>query len=88
MPEVTPGPVALAVDVGGTKVEAALVDADGQILDHSRHRHPTGRDASSDQLAAAVVDVAERALAALPPGAPLMGAGIGSAGPIDHTKGT
>lgn len=88
MPEVTPRPVALAVDVGGTKVEAALVDADGQVLDHSRHRHPTGRDASSDQLAAAVVDVAERALAALPPGAPLVGAGIGSAGPIDHVNGT
>lgn len=88
MPEVTPGPVALAVDVGGTKVEAALVDAAGQILDHSRHRRPTGRGASSDQLAAAVVDVSARALAALPPGAPLIGAGIGSAGPIDHAKGT
>ena len=88
MPEVTPGPVALAVDVGGTKVEAALVDADGQILDHSRHRHPTGRDASSDQLAAAVVDVAHRALSALPAGASLLGAGIGSAGPIDQAEGT
>lgn len=88
MPEVTPGPVALAVDVGGTKVEAALVDAGGQILDQSRHREPTGREASSDQLAAAVVDAAERALAALPPGASLLGAGIGSAGPIDQAEGT
>ncbi len=86
--EVTPGPVALAVDVGGTKVEAALVDADGQILDQSRHREATGRDASSDQLAAAVVDAADRALAALPPGASLLGAGIGSAGPIDQAEGT
>lgn len=88
MSEVRPASVALAVDVGGTKVEAALVNTDGQILDHSRQRHPTGRDASSDQLAAAVVDVAERALAALPAGASLVGAGIGSAGPIDHAKGT
>jgi len=88
MQEVTLGPVALAIDFGGTKVEAALVDAAGQILDHSRHRHPTGRDASSDELAAAVVDVAARALAALLPGEPLIGAGIGSAGPIDHAKGT
>lgn len=88
MQEVTPGSVALAIDFGGTKVEAALVDAAGQILDHSRHRHPTGRGASSDELAAAVVDVAARALAALPPGAPLIGGGIGSAGPIDHAKGT
>lgn len=88
MQELTPGPVALAIDFGGTKVEAALVDADGQILDHSRQRHATGRDASSDELAAAVVDVARRALATRPPGIPLMGAGIGSAGPIDQANGT
>ncbi len=69
-------------------MEAALVDADGRLLEHSRHRQPTGRDASSDQLAAAVVDVARRALAALPSGTRLKGAGIGSAGPINHAAGT
>lgn len=82
------GPVVLAIDFGGTKVEAALVDADGRLLEGSRHRQPTGRDASSEQLAAAVVDVARRALAALPSGARLKGAGIGSAGPINHAEGT
>ena len=82
------GSVALAIDFGGTKVEAALVDADGQILDDSRHRHPTGGGATSDELAAAVADVAPRALAALPGGASLMGAGIGCAGPINDVKGT
>jgi glucokinase len=86
--EGTSGPIALAIDFGGTKVDAALVDAHGQLVGHSRHRHPTGRDASSDQLAQAVVDVATRALAALPSGAQLVGAGIGSAGPLDHTAGT
>ena len=80
--------MALAIDFGGTKVEAALVDADGQLLDRSRHRRPTGRNASSDELAAAVVDVARHALAAIPSGAPLLGAGIGSAGPIDDVEGT
>jgi len=78
----------LAIDFGGTKVEGALVDAGGHLLGASRHRRPTGRDASSDELAAAVVDVARHALAAKPSGAPLLGAGIGSAGPIDHVEGT
>jgi glucokinase len=82
------GSVALAVDFGGTKVEAALVDADGQLLGQSRHRHRTGRDATTDELAAAVVDVTTRALAAIPAGTSLIGAGIGSAGPVDHVGGT
>jgi glucokinase len=88
VPQEAPGPVALAVDFGGTKVEAALVDARGQVVGDSRRRQPTGREASSDQLAQAVVDVVGRALAALPSRGELIGAGIGSAGPIDHTAGT
>ena len=83
-----PESVALAVDFGGTKVEAALVDAEGRLLANSRRRHTTGRDASSDDLAAAVVEVTTRALAAIPAGTPLIGAGIGSAGPVDHVEGT
>ncbi len=88
MHEGSAGAVALAVDFGGTKVEAALVDANGHLLTDSRHRHTTGGEATSDELAAAVVDVTRRALAALPPGTPLMGGGIGCAGPIDHVQGT
>jgi len=80
--------VALAIDFGGTKVEAALVDAGGRLIDDSRHRQPTGREAPSNELAAAVVEVATRALATLPTGMLLMGAGIGCAGPIDHVEGT
>ena len=81
-------PVALAVDFGGTKVEAALVDAEGQILASSRQRRPTGVESTSDELAASVVDVATRALAVLPAGTSLLGAGIGCAGPIDLFGGT
>ncbi|MEO8517729.1 MAG: ROK family protein, partial [Dermatophilaceae bacterium] len=76
------------VDFGGTKVEAALVDAEGQPLAGSRHRHPTGPDATSDELAAAVADVTTRALGAIPAGTALIGAGIGSAGPVNHVEGT
>lgn len=78
---------ALAVDLGGTKVEAALVDTAGVVLAGSRHRQPTGPTSTSDQLAAAVTSAVTDALAALPAGATLLGAGIGSAGPIAGTTG-
>jgi len=78
---------ALAVDLGGTKVEAALVDSAGGLLAGSRHRRPTGAGSTSDELAAAVTEAVRDALAALPAGATLLGAGIGSAGPIAGTTG-
>lgn len=78
---------ALAVDLGGTKVEAALVDPHGALLAASRHRRPTGAASTSDQLATAVTEAVRDALAALPDGATLLGAGIGSAGPIAGTTG-
>ncbi len=74
---------ALAVDLGGTKVEAALVDASGQLLAGSRHRRPTGASSTSQQLAASVTEAVKAALeSASGPGVALLGAGIGSAGPI------
>jgi glucokinase len=79
---------ALAVDVGGTKVEAALVAADGVLSPGSRDRRPTGHDSTSDQLADAVRDVVRHALAALGDDDVLVGAGIGSAGPVDLVEGT
>ncbi|MEI5582775.1 MULTISPECIES: ROK family protein [unclassified Agromyces] len=81
-------PVALAVDFGGTKVEAALVDGSGALLPASRARRPTGADATSDALDRAVASAVRHALAALPDGAPLTGAGVGCAGPVDLAAGT
>ncbi|WP_308799806.1 ROK family protein [Agromyces silvae] len=78
-----PSPIALAVDFGGTKVEAALVDDRGTLLPGSRHRRPTGPNASSDELRLAVAEVVAGARDALPEGGSLIGAGIGSAGPVD-----
>ena len=83
-----PRPLALAVDFGGTKVEAALVDDRGILLPGSRHRRATGNSASSDELDAAVREVALAARAGLPAGTPLLGVGIGAAGPIDVTTGS
>lgn len=79
---------ALAVDFGGTKVEAALVDSHGVVLNSSRHRAPTGSAASSDDLAQSVSQVVSHARAALPSACELAGVGIGCAGPIVATDGT
>jgi glucokinase len=93
MPARYPGAVthyALAVDLGGTKVEAALVDSDGTLRVGSRDRRPTGHESTSDQLAEAVRAVVQHALDSLPASAAddVIGVGIGSAGPVDLTEGT
>ncbi|HEV7950999.1 MAG TPA: ROK family protein [Glaciihabitans sp.] len=75
-------PVALAVDFGGTKTEAALIDDAGVVVRGTRFRHPTGSGSTSAQLAAAVESVVTRSLATLPAGTELLGAGIGAAGPV------
>lgn len=72
----------LAVDFGGTKVEAALV-ADGRIVDGTRTRRPTGPDRSAAELDAAVAEVVRGALGS----ATVTAVGIGSAGPLDTVRG-
>jgi glucokinase len=72
----------LAVDFGGTKVEAALV-VDGAIVEGTRTRHPTGPDRSAAELDAAVAEVVRGALG----GARVARVGIGSAGPVDTVRG-
>ncbi len=78
-----PVDVALALDLGGTKVEAALVDASGVLLPGTRVRAPTGRRSTPDSLRAGIAEVVRAALAAAPRGTSLAGVGIGSAGPVD-----
>ncbi|TFD74269.1 ROK family protein [Cryobacterium sp. Sr8] len=84
------GPIraVLAVDLGGTKVEAVLVDHRGNLLPGSRHRSPTGPTATSEELARSVTSAVTLALAGLPAGATLVGVGIGSAGPITVASGS
>jgi len=84
---VVPTPLAVAVDFGGTKVEAALVDSDGRLVEGSRHRQPTGRTATVADLEASVGGAVRDTVAALPADAELIGVGIGCAGPIDRTLG-
>lgn len=77
----------LAVDLGGTKIESALVRADGALLEGSRFRAPTGHGSDSAALEASATSVVTQTLATLPPGDELIGAGIGSAGPITVADG-
>ena len=72
---------ALALDIGGTKIAAGIVDADGTLLRSARQ--PTPRAADPDQVWAA----AERAIAEVLDG-PVDGIGISSAGPVNLADGT
>ncbi|WP_418005829.1 ROK family protein [Mycobacterium sp. PDNC021] len=79
MPELT-----LALDVGGTKIAAALVDPDGALV--HRAQLPTPH-ADREQVWATVDTLVGAALGAAA-GRPLRGVGVGSAGPIDVSAGT
>jgi glucokinase len=73
--------VVLALDVGGTKLAAAVVDETGRILGRSRVPSPTGID--PEQLYEALVTCAAAALrgADVLPG-DLAGIGVAAAGPM------
>lgn len=73
----------LAIDVGGTKIAAALVDDQGQIDRQTVHPTPASSDPDEvfGALAAAVSDLVD-------PDSPQVRVGIGSAGPIDEPTGT
>ena len=77
-------PRTLALDIGGTKIAAGLLDAHGRVL-HS-NRQPTPRSADPDEVWAAAQRTIADALAAA--GGPVTGIGVSSAGPIDVAAGT
>jgi glucokinase len=79
---------ALAIDLGGTKIEAGLVSETGEVIAASRNRVPTGREITPDALTRAVSEIVAHALDHLPQGSEFAGAGIGSAGPVNLAKGT
>lgn len=71
----------VGVDVGGTKIAAGVVSADGRLLDSLVRPTPVadGPDAVLDAIAAAVNELPRRA--------PLMGVGVGTGGVIDRGRG-
>lgn len=73
----------LGIDLGGTKVEAALVDASGHVL--QSHRHPTDAERGADRVIDDIVDCVIECLSGAPNRA--AAAGIGVAGQVDAERG-
>jgi len=75
------------VDLGGTKIQAGVVDDHGRVLGDSRHPTPTA-GGPTDVIAAIAGAVREAAAGAgTDPGA-LAGVGVGSPGDVDDRAGT
>jgi glucokinase len=69
----------LAVDVGGTKMAAAIVDSDGRILDRAQADTPADHD--GEAVFATVVDVIERVRSGF---TALTVCGVGCGGPMER----
>lgn len=80
------GPFVLAIDIGGTKVAAALVTFDGIVVESTRHRAQTSGDRDADEVFEAVREAASGALYGVSHN-DIAGIGIGSAGPGDLRHG-
>ncbi|MFC7307932.1 ROK family protein [Streptomyces monticola] len=77
--------IVAALDIGGTKIAGALVDRQGRILVRAQRPTPAQEDGETVVRAVEAV-VAE--LAASPHWGRARALGIGSAGPVDASKGT
>ena len=75
------------IDLGGTKIEAIVVDADNQVLGQSRRPTPTegGPADVAEQMAEAMHEAATEAKLET---ASLKGVGVGSPGSVDEQAGT
>jgi glucokinase len=75
----------LAIDVGGTKIAAALVDPTGRVLGAERAATPQGEHVDAESLWKVVEGVVARVLGAAPGSAearPVAGVGVGCGGPM------
>jgi glucokinase len=75
------------IDLGGTKIQAVVVDADSVVLGQARHPTPTS-GGPADVAAAMAAALREAAAAAGIEPAELAGVGVGSPGAIDADAGT
>ena len=75
--------VSLAIDVGATKLAVGLVSRDGEVIARTDISSKVGSfDELNNSLSAAISQICHR------DGVKIVGAGIGSAGPIDKDLGT
>ncbi len=75
------------IDLGGTKIEAIVVDEDNAVLGSSRQPTPTGGTPEdvAEHMAAAMTEAAQAAATRT---SDLLGVGVGSPGSVDSGKGT
>jgi glucokinase len=75
------------IDLGGTKIQAAVIDTAGEVKGEARHPTPTdgGPQDVASAMAAALVEAAR---AAGVEGSELQGVGVGSPGDVDEKAGT
>jgi glucokinase len=75
------------IDLGGTKIEAVVIDGEEQVVGQAREQTPTdgGPSAVAAQMARALQSAAE---AAGVQSAALAGVGVGSPGDVDESAGT
>ncbi|WP_037571076.1 ROK family protein [Phaeacidiphilus oryzae] len=78
-------PLVAAVDIGGTKIAGALVAPDGTLTARTQRPTPAREDGAT--VLAAVLEVVD-ALRAEPEWSRVAALGIGSAGPVDASRGT
>jgi len=75
------------IDLGGTKIEAIVVDADNQVLGQARRPTPT-EGGPADVAKQMAETMTEAATAAKLETASLKGVGVGSPGSVDEAAGT
>ena len=81
------GPPVLGIDLGGTKVLAAVVGADNEIL--GRSKRPTPASEGGEAILNTIVECIDEALAAANVSREdIAGAAVGSPGPLDVKTGT
>lgn len=75
------------IDLGGTKIQAVIVNGRNQVVGQARHHTPAegGPEAVVAEMAAATAEAAEQAGL---PTTELLGVGVGSPGTIDSDAGT
>jgi predicted NBD/HSP70 family sugar kinase len=70
----------VGIDLGGTKVEACLLDTQKNC--QARHRHPSGVDQGRDRVIENILSVVNRAAS----GRPFLAAGIGTPGTYSESR--
>lgn len=85
MPAPSPNEVVLALDIGGTKIAAGLVDANGRCL--VEHKVATPASEGVDAIIAACVALTQRLERTLPQGRRPIALGVGSGGQFEWPTG-